>query len=90
MTGMPEASVARELALCFATVCCVTDADAGLEGEAGVTHADVLEVFAGNIERLKALVHRTIEHLPGPDADCSCRHVLDGLPLPFPLPGGTA
>lgn len=87
MTGMPEAAVARELALCFATVCCVTDADAGLEGEAGVTHADVLAVFADNVERLKALVHRTIGHLPGPEADCSCRHVLDGLPLPFPLPG---
>ncbi len=86
MTGMPEASVARELALCYATVCCVTDADAGVEGEAGVTHADVLAVFADNVERLKALVARTVAALPDVDADCSCRHVLDGLPLPFELP----
>ncbi|MDN5571881.1 MAG: S-methyl-5'-thioadenosine phosphorylase [Propionibacteriaceae bacterium] len=84
MTGMPEASVARELALCFATVCCVTDMDAGLEGEDGVTHADVLEVFAGNIERLKALLLRTIEAMP--TGDCTCHHVLDGLDLPFALP----
>lgn len=90
MTGMPEASCARELAMCFATVCCVTDLDAGLEGEAGVTHADVMEVFSRNIERLKALLLRTVEQMPQADADCACHHVLDGLPLPFPLPGPTA
>lgn len=84
MTGMPEASCARELAMCFATVCAVTDADAGLEGAEGVTHADVLEVFAGNVERLKALLLRTIERLP--DGDCACHHVLDGMALPFDLP----
>lgn len=90
MTGMPEASVARELAMCYSTVCAVTDMDAGLEGEAGVTHAEVLRVFADNIERLKALVRRTIEALPTSDADCACRHVLDGMDLPLELPGPTA
>jgi len=84
MTGMPEASVARELALCYTTVCCVTDMDAGLEGDAGVTHAEVMRVFASNIERLRALLVRSVEALP--DDDCACHHVLDGLPLPFPLP----
>jgi len=84
MTGMPEASVARELALCYTTVCCVTDMDAGLEGDAGVTHAEVMRVFASNIERLRALLVRAVAALPGDD--CACHHVLDGLPLPFPLP----
>jgi len=88
MTGMPEASIARELAVCFSTVCCVTDADAGLEGEAGVTHGDVLAVFADNIDRLKALLLRTIAALPGTEesAGCACRHALDGQRLPFELP----
>ena len=84
MTGMPEASCARELALCFTSVACVTDMDAGLEGEEGVTHADVLAVFAGNVERLKALLLRTIGALP--TGECSCHRALDGLPLPFTLP----
>ena len=84
MTGMPEASVARELALCFTSVACVTDMDAGLEGDEGVTHAEVLEVFAGNIERLKALLLRTVGVMP--TGDCTCHHALDGIPLPFPLP----
>jgi len=92
MTGMPEAAVARELAMCYATVCCVTDADAGLAGEEGVTHLDVLEVFADNIERLKALLLRTVAALPDAEAaaECSCAHALDGLRLPFTLPGGPA
>ncbi|MFT3861092.1 S-methyl-5'-thioadenosine phosphorylase [Micropruina sp.] len=89
MTGMPEASVARELAMCFSTVCMVTDADAGVEGP-GVSHAEVLEVFAGNIERLKAMLLTVIGTLPEAEPDetavCPCRRVLDGLPLPFELP----
>ncbi|MFT4295404.1 MAG: S-methyl-5'-thioadenosine phosphorylase [Micropruina sp.] len=89
MTGMPEASIARELAMCLSTVCMVTDSDAGVEGE-GVSHAEVLRVFAGNIERLKAMLVRVIGALPESEADevatCACRRVLDGLPLPFELP----
>lgn len=84
MTGMPEASVARELGLCYSTVCCVTDADAGVEVGDAVTHADVLKVFADNIERLKALIERTIGNLP--EGDCACQHALDGMELPFELP----
>ena len=84
MTGMPETSVARELALCFSTVCCVTDMDAGAEGDAGVTHHDVLAVFANNIERLRAYLRTAIAALP--DGDCACHHVLDGMELPFDLP----
>ena len=56
MTGMPEAAIARELALCFTTVALVTDLDAGVEGESGVTHEEVLQVFAQNIEGLKAVL----------------------------------
>ncbi|MEP6629533.1 MAG: S-methyl-5'-thioadenosine phosphorylase, partial [Lapillicoccus sp.] len=46
MTGMPEAAIARELALCFTTIALVTDLDAGVDGESGVTHEEVLQVFA--------------------------------------------
>ncbi|GAA1883123.1 S-methyl-5'-thioadenosine phosphorylase [Lapillicoccus jejuensis] len=90
MTGMPEASVARELALCFTTVALVTDLDAGVEGDAGVTHAEVMEVFAANIERLKAVLRATVPRLPEAEDDaaatCGCRRVLDGLTLPVDLP----
>lgn len=89
MTGMPEASVARDLAMCFSTVCMVTDSDAGVEGP-GVSHAEVLAVFGRNIERLKAMLLDVVGALPEPEPDdtagCACRRVLDGMPLPFALP----
>lgn len=86
MTGLPEASIARELALCYTSLCLVTDQDAGVEGGSAVTHAEVLEVFGRNVTRLKALVADVVAALPSDDADCECRHALDGLPLPFDLP----
>jgi 5'-methylthioadenosine phosphorylase len=89
MTGMPEASLARELAMCFTAVALVTDHDAGVEGEAGVTHAEVLEVFAKNVERMKDVIGRAIHTLPEPGSPedlCSCRTALDGQQLPFALP----
>ena len=90
MTGMPEASIARELAMCFTTICLVTDHDAGVDGGEAVTHAEVLAQFAGNIERMKALLTRTVAALPGKEPDaraaCPCRRALDGQELPFDLP----
>lgn len=90
MTGVPESSVARELAMCYTTVCMVTDHDAGVETGEAVTHAEVLRVFAGNIERLKGLLRRVIAALPDAEPDdtaaCSCRRALDGFELPLELP----
>lgn len=94
MTGMPEASVARELAMCLTSIALVTDLDAGVEGEDGVTHAEVLEVFARNVEHLRSLLVAAVGCLPegdggdpaAPGGTCGCQHALDGLPLPFELP----
>jgi 5'-methylthioadenosine phosphorylase len=86
MTAAPEGALARELALCLTSVALVTDLDAGLETGEGVTHADVMRVFAQNVEKVRDLVVDAIGRLPGPDDDCTCRHALDGQPLPFDLP----
>ncbi len=85
MTGMPEASIARELALCYTSACLVTDLDAGFEDGAGVTHAEVFAEFGRSVERLKAVLLEVVTRLPE-DAGCSCHHALDGLSLPFELP----
>jgi 5'-methylthioadenosine phosphorylase len=91
MTGMPEASLARELAMCFSTVALVTDHDAGVEGGEAVTHAEVLEQFGRNVEGMKSLMRRALAAMPAPETDeaatCACRRALDGIRLPFALPG---
>ena len=90
MTGMPEAAIARELAVCYTAVPLVTDLDAGVEGEAGVTHEEVLQVFAENVADLKAVLTEAVGAMPPTEPDdtatCPCRRALDGLTLPFALP----
>jgi 5'-methylthioadenosine phosphorylase len=72
MTAMPEAGLARELALCYTTLALVTDLDAGVEAGEGVTHAEVLEAFAANLPRLRDLLVGTLERLPAEQGDCQC------------------
>jgi len=84
MTTMPEAAIARELALCYTSIAVVTDLDAGAETGEGVSQTEVFEVFAASVERLKRLLGDVLARLPRDD--CVCRHALDGLRLPFELP----
>ena len=85
MTGLPEAVLARELALCYTTIALVTDTDAGIEEGEGVTQAEVFRVFADNMGRLRGLLVKIIEDLPE-DRACPCPHALDGIKLPIQLP----
>jgi 5'-methylthioadenosine phosphorylase len=86
MTGMPEAAIARELALCYTSITVVTDLDAGVEHGEGVTHAEVFAQFGRSIEALKGLLLGVVKDLPAADDGCTCRHALEGLELPFELP----
>jgi len=83
MTGHPEAVLARELALCYTPLALVTDLDAGVESGQGVTHAEVLEVFARNVDRLRTVLFRAVEKLPT-TRDCVCSHALDGAVTGLP------
>lgn len=58
MTQAPEAFLAKELGLSYATVAVVTDYDFGMdiEGQEPVTHEMVLENFAKSLDELKNLV----------------------------------
>ena len=86
MTGMPEATLARELALCYTALALVTDLDAGVEAGEGVTHAEVLAQFAANLPRLRELLVATVSRLPEVPGECECGHVYDAVPPPFALP----
>ena len=91
MTGHPEAVLARELALCYATVALVTDRDAGVLNDDGTHSAEVsmdevFRVFAEYTDALKSAMASVIERV-GPQGDCACGHAVDGMDLPFGLPG---
>jgi 5'-methylthioadenosine phosphorylase len=78
MTQYPEAWLARELELCYANVMLVTDYDVGLEGmpDVGPVSAEgAIEVFARNLDRLRALLFRAVPKI-GPQPDDICASAL--------------
>ena len=80
MTNMPEAKLAREAELCYATVAMVTDYDCWHEDHEAVTVEQVVKVLLGNAERARALVRAVVPALgKGPRAAChqGCDHALD-------------
>jgi 5'-methylthioadenosine phosphorylase len=78
MTQFPEAWLARELELCYATVCLVTDYDVGLEGMPhveAVSAEAAFRVFADNLARLRALLFQAVPRF-GPQPEDICATAL--------------
>jgi 5'-methylthioadenosine phosphorylase len=78
MTQYPEAWLARELELCYATVALVTDYDVGLEGVPeieAVSAESAFRVFAENLDRLRDLLFRAIPRI-GPQPEDVCATAL--------------
>jgi len=80
MTNLPEAKLAREAELCYASVAMVTDYDCWKPEEQAVAVAEILAVLASNAERGRALVATLPKHLEGRPVPCpsGCDRALDG------------
>ena len=77
MTQYPEAALARELELCYVNVSLITDYDVGVEGVPPVSVEEVVQVFAENNERLRALLTAIVPAIPD-RRGCSCGSALSG------------
>ncbi|WP_370419669.1 S-methyl-5'-thioadenosine phosphorylase [Streptomyces sp. QH1-20] len=87
MTGHPEAVLARELELCYTSMALVTDLDAGAETGDGVSHGEVMRVFAENVGRLREVIFAAVCALPETDGrTCLCTRVHEGWDLGIALP----
>jgi len=77
MTQFPEASLARELEMCFVNLAVVTDYDVGVEGEIpAVTHAEVMRLFNQTLGTLKETVRLLIPMAEAAPRECSCPTAL--------------
>src|SRR5258707_6742137 len=70
MTNMPEAKLAREAEICYATVSMVTDYDCWHPDHDAVTVQDVIKVLTSNAEKAKALVARLAKDFPREHEPC--------------------
>lgn len=62
MTGYPEAVLAAELGIRYASVALVTDYDAGVDGHEPVTMEAVFAMMRSNVSRVRELIVDAIEH----------------------------
>ncbi len=70
MTNMPEAKLAREAELCYASVAMVTDYDCWHTEHEAVTVDAVVKVMTGNADNARALVKAVIPTLAQPRGPC--------------------
>jgi 5'-methylthioadenosine phosphorylase len=79
MTNMPEAKLAREAELCYATMAMVTDFDCWHPDHDHVTVEQVVKVLFSNADRARALVRAVVPRLGGPRGPCpaGCDRALD-------------
>jgi 5'-methylthioadenosine phosphorylase len=70
MTNLPEAKLAREAEICYATVAMVTDFDCWHPEHDAVTVQDIVKVLVDNAERAKALVTRFARDFPREHEAC--------------------
>jgi 5'-methylthioadenosine phosphorylase len=86
MTSMPEAKLAREAELCYATVAMVTDYDCWRVDQAHVTAEQVVAVMERNIIAARALLRRVVPRLRNRSVPCShgCDRALDGALMTAP------
>ena len=70
MTNMPEAKLAREAEICYATVAMVTDFDCWHPDHDAVTVADIIKVLSANAEKAKRLVARMAKDFPREHEAC--------------------
>jgi 5'-methylthioadenosine phosphorylase len=75
MTNMPEAKLAREAELCYATLALATDYDCWHETEEDVTVGAILAILKRNVENSKKIVREVARRLPVP-AGCRCGEAL--------------
>ena len=79
MTNMPEATLAREAELCYASVAMVTDFDCWHPDHGHVTADQVVAVLTANADRARRLVAAAVPSLADRPAPCphGCDRALD-------------
>jgi 5'-methylthioadenosine phosphorylase len=83
MTNLPEARLAREAEVCYATLALATDYDCWHETEEDVSVDAVLEVLRSNVSKARAILRAAVTKIPR-NRDCHCARALENAILTDP------
>lgn len=73
MTGIPESVLARELEMCYASICYVSNMAAGMQKR--LTALDVSKISKSVLPKIEQILIETIRTLPS-ERDCPCVNAL--------------
>lgn len=83
MTNLPEARLAREAEICYATLALATDYDCWHETEEDVSVDAVLAVLRNNVARAQEILHAAVKRIPW-NRDCHCARALENAIITDP------
>ncbi|MGA2976483.1 MAG: S-methyl-5'-thioadenosine phosphorylase [Spirochaetia bacterium] len=83
MTALPEAKLAREAEICYATIAMITDYDCWKAGGESVSVEMVVETMKANTEALRRMIPDIAAALRNRD-DCPCRHAAENAIMTDP------
>jgi 5'-methylthioadenosine phosphorylase len=72
MTNMPEAKLAREAEMCYATVAMVTDYDCWHPDHDSVTVDQIIKVLTANADRARELIKQVVPLVKADTGNCRC------------------
>ena len=78
MTGIPEVVLARELEMCYASICFVSNMAAGMQKR--VDSEEVLEIGKRKEPILRRILREAVKRIPE-RRRCPCSHALEGARL---------
>ena len=85
MTALPEAKLAREAELCYATLALATDYDCWHESHESVSVAQVIATMHKNVETAREVIRNAALALSRlHDRPCACGHALDAAVMTAP------
>ena len=79
MTGLPEVVLARELGMCYASLCIITNRACGLAGKK-LSVDEVLEMLDEKQETLRNIILDAVSSLPE-HRDCDCQYATHGATI---------
>jgi len=86
MTQYPEAFLARELGLCYASIALITDYDTGVEDDADVppvTQAEVFALIEANVDTVRRVLFKALAAVTAERSACDCAAATNGIdPVP--------
>jgi len=76
MTALPEAKLAREAEICYATIACVSDYDSWHEEKEPVTVEVIMDIIHKNIDTAKKIIKLAVSRIPE-QRNCECATALE-------------